>query len=135
MLSVGYLCVKFLLALISPPRPELCLKLGRQNIRIFFSFLWKLNKHTEKKTWCQLLHFCAVSHGGKKNQITFSCGEKQESFFDENLSFYAKNLVLERNIEIRPNASGLASYSNSKNLIDFLDENQAQLVSVSVNYG
>lgn len=34
-----------------------------------------------------------------------------------------KNLVLKRNIEIRPNTSGLASYSNSKNLIDFLEQN------------
>lgn len=64
---------------------------------------------------------------GKKDQIKFSYTEKQEEIFlNKNLPFYAKkikNLILQRNIEIRCNGSGLAIYNNSNNLNWFLGEN------------
>lgn len=44
-------------------------------------------------------------------------------FFYKILPFYAKNLLLQRNIEIRRSASGLASYYNANNLNCFLGEN------------
>lgn len=88
----------------------------------FFSYKNWLNILRRNKL-CQLLNSCPVSQRGeiKLNSLT-ERNRNNFYFFYKILPFYAKNLLLQRNIELRHNASGLASYCNSNNFNCFLGE-------------